>query len=275
MRANVLKSLLADHGISPLKARGQHFLLDDAVIVKMIDAAGIVKGDAVVEIGPGPGILTEALVAAGAGVVAVELDPALADLVESRFDKEQVRVIRRDARHVSNAELLHALGDPASYKVVANIPYGITSDTIVKFLREAPLPTSMTLMVQREVADRIIASPPDMSALAVTVQCLSDAKKIANVPAGAFLPPPKVDSAVIHITMKAAASVPDPVVEEALRLAHAAFTERRKQLRNTLTRLYPENRLNTAISEAGSRLEERPERLTAAQWIALARALTR
>lgn len=274
MDVNALKTLLADHGIDPLKARGQHFLLDGAVIEKMLAAADARAGDAVVEIGPGPGILTEALVAAGAGVVAVEIDPALADLVAARFDAAQVTVIRRDARRVPNAELLDALGNPASYKLVANLPYGITSETIVKFLREEPLPASVTLMVQREVADRVIASPPRMSALAVTVQLLSDATKVVNVPAGAFLPPPKVDSAVIHMSVHAFEGRERRVVDEALRLAHLAFRERRKQLKNTLAGTYPEERLNHAFSAADIAPSERPERVSVAQWRRMADALT-
>ena len=274
MNAQELRSLLEAHDIRPLKARGQHFLLDEAVIDLMVETAKVEAGDAVVEIGPGPGVLTDALVARGAKVVAVELDPGLASIVASRFDEAQVTLMRRDAREVSNAELLAAFDGATEYKVVANLPYAITSATVVRFLREAPPPTSVTLMVQREVADRIAAEPPRMSALAVTAQTFAKVRKVRNVPAGSFLPPPKVDSAVIHMIRRTDLPADIRPVEAALRLAHLAFGAPRKQLRNSLRGATDQATLEKAFVEAKIDPATRPERMTADDWSRLFAAIT-
>lgn len=285
MDANALRDLLAPYGIRPLKDRGQHFLLDDRVVERMVDAAAVAPGDRVLEIGPGPGILTAALLSKGAEVVAVELDLKLQALLRGRFGAEpRFRLVEGDALGFPNADLVarfpaSAGSPPATYKVVANLPYNITSDALRKFLLEDPVPSSVTVMIQREVADRILAAPGDMSALAVFVRTFGEVGRVANVPAGAFLPPPKVDSAVIHITRKSRSSLDEffrPVGEERyFSVVRAAFAGKRKQLRNSLKGLAAsESALNAAFLRSGVPPERRPEELTVEQWRSLASALT-
>ncbi|MEY4745065.1 MAG: hypothetical protein RL272_1010, partial [Candidatus Parcubacteria bacterium] len=175
MDANELRDLLAPYGIRPVKDRGQHFLLDDRVVERMADAAGVAAGERVVEIGPGPGILTSVLLGRGAEVVAIELDLKLRSLLQARFGADpRFRLLEGDVRSFSNGDIASrfsaADGGPAAYKVVANLPYNITTDVLRKFLLEPPMPSSVTVMVQREVADRILAQAGDMSALAVFVR---------------------------------------------------------------------------------------------------------
>ncbi len=280
MDANALRDLLAPYGIRPLRDRGQHFLLDDRVVERMVDAAGVGPGDRVVEIGPGPGILTAALLEKGAEVVAVELDMKLQALLRARFGgNRRFRLLKGDALSYKNADLVANFPSAPSYKVVANLPYNITTDALRKFLQEAPVPASITVMIQREVADRILAAPGDMSALAVFVRTLGDAARVVNVPAGAFLPPPKVDSAVIHITRKSESALAGffSAVDEAryFRIVRAAFSGKRKQLKNSLKGFASsEKALKWAFIGTGIAPERRPEELSVGQWRALAAALT-
>lgn len=282
MDANALQELLAPYGIRPLRDRGQHFLLDDRVVGRMVEAAAVAPGDRVVEIGPGPGILTAALLAKGAEVVAVEIDLKLRSLLRDRFGAEpRFRLVEGDALGFPTADLSSRFsgGGTAPYKVVANLPYNITSDALRKFLREDPVPSSVTVMIQREVADRILAAPGDMSALAVFVRTFGDVARVTNVPSGAFLPPPKVDSAVIHIVRKSREALLEffrPVGEERyFTVVRTAFAGKRKKLRNSLQGLATsEKALNEAFLRAGIAPERRPEELTVEQWRALASALT-
>lgn len=312
MSPSDLKTLFARFGVRPIRDRGQHFLLDDAVVGKMCDAAGIASGDRVVEIGPGPGILTEELLRRGAHVTAIELDKKMVDILRDRFEKvtilgigteaeirrkgppdehlgrfsgtllgtvpagmrigDGLTVIHADARSVRNAEL-----GSTPYKVVANLPYGITSATIEKFLLEEPRPVSITLMIQREVAERVAAKAGSMSLLAVLCQALAEVAVVARVPSASFLPPPKVDSAVVHFRLRSAeesASVfrgasPSRVFS----LTAAAFAASRKQLKNTLRAVAADDRLAAAFAAAKVRPESRPEELRVEDWVNLAKAL--
>lgn len=284
MDARALRDLLEPYGVRPLRDRGQHFLLDDRVVARIVEAAKIAPGDRVVEIGPGPGILTAALLAKGAEVVAIELDLKLQALLRDRFGAEpRFRLCEGDALGFPNADIVSRFSGPAavapSYKMVANLPYNITSDALRKFLREEPTPSSVTVMIQREVADRILAAPGDMSALAVFVRTFGDVVRVVNVPAGAFLPPPKVDSAVIHIARKSRGTLEEffrPVGEDRyFSVVRSAFAGKRKQLRNSLKGLAgSEKALNEAFLRAGIAPERRPEELSVEQWRSLASVLT-
>lgn len=283
MTAEELRALLEPHGIRPLRDRGQHFLLDDRVVERMVDAAGVRPGSRVLEIGPGPGILTSRLLDAGADVVAVEIDVKLRALLATRFGtRPGFRLLDGDARAFSNAMLVDAFSTGAigPYSLVANLPYAITSETLRKFLLEDPAPAAIVVMIQREVADRILAKPGDMSALAVMVQAMGDVTRVANVPAGSFFPPPKVDSAVIHIMRKTDAMLAQTFAgttrERFLAITQAAFAGKRKQLRNTLRPLArDENSLNKAFLESKIAPTRRPEELSLEEWTRLTAALTR
>src|SRR3989338_2216918 len=177
----------------------QNFLQDQSVIKRMIEAAEIQKGETILEIGPGTGVLTQALVEAGARVIAVERDPDLIPALRERFGESAT---------IAEGDILRLTQDPVlglnhgKYKLVANLPYHITSPILERFLSHAPKPTRMVVMVQKEVADRIVGKPPDMSVLSVACQLYAEAKRLFVVPAGAFRPMPKVDSAVVCLDLR-------------------------------------------------------------------------
>jgi 16S rRNA (adenine1518-N6/adenine1519-N6)-dimethyltransferase len=271
MTSAELNALLAPYGISPVRDRGQHFLLDEGVVAKMVDAAEVREGDEVLEIGPGPGILTAALLDRGASVTAVELDVRLEKLLQERFAGRRLRLILGDARAIDTASL------PQPYKLVANLPYNITSAVLEKFLLAERKPVSMTVMVQKEVAERIAAKPGEMGSLSVLCQALAETRKVANVPKHVFFPPPKVESAVVHLRLRSAdelaALFPGTTWEKALKLSRSAFAHPRKQLKNTLLAVADAARLEKAFAAAGIAAAARPETLTVADWGRLAAAL--
>lgn len=279
MTADELRTLLAPYGVRPIRDRGQHFLLDDRVVAAMADAAGVAPGVCVVEVGPGPGILTRELLSRGARVLAVELDLKLAKLLQDRFGGEpRFTLVQGDVLGVPNETLAASCGG-GGYRVVANLPYAITSDALRKFLLASPWPDSMTVMIQREVADRILAPAGEMSAIAVLVRTLGDVRRVVNVPAGSFFPPPRVDSTVIHIARKSLAELDrffgEVSPERHFAIVRAAFAGKRKQLKNSLKGSgIDENRLTKAFSRSGVRPDARPETLTVEDWRRLVHELT-
>ncbi len=229
-----LREVIARHGLSASKALGQNFLFDEQLLDRIAAIPGNLSDKAVLEIGPGPGGLTRALLRAGARVTAIEMDrrclPALAELDEAF--PGQLRVIEGDALAMNHAELM---GEP--FAVVANLPYNVGTALLVRWLGGEQWPpawTSLTLMFQQEVAQRIVAAP-DTSAygrLAVLAQWRSRARLAMKVHRSAFTPPPKVMSAIVHIEpAKMPAGVSARVLE---RITEAAFGQRRKMLRQSL-----------------------------------------
>lgn len=214
------------------KSLAQHFLVDKRVLGRIIEAADISAGDTVVEVGPGRGLLTAALVSRAGSVVAVELDEALAASLEARFgDHDNLGIVVADARHVEIASLVP---DGRRYKVVANLPYYAASPIIRRFLEARHKPELMVVMVQREVARSMVASPGDMGLLSIAVQLYGSPRVVCSVPPRAFRPAPKVTSAVVRIDV-----YPQPVlaldsIEGFFELARAGFSAPRKQIRNSL-----------------------------------------
>ena len=232
-----LGGTLAAHGLLAKKSFGQHFLLDLNLTRKIARLAGPLEGRAVIEVGPGPGGLTRGLLEEGATVIAIEKDarflPLLADLAAAADGR--LSVIEADALAADEAALLtaHAPGLPA--KVVANLPYNIGAPLLVKWLHAAAMFESLTLMFQKEVAERIVASHgrSNFGRLGVLAQAVTTAEIVMTLPARAFTPPPKVDSAVVKLTPRP--DRPDPLVLAALeRVTQAAFGQRRKMLRSSL-----------------------------------------
>ncbi|KPJ86087.1 hypothetical protein AMJ57_00330 [Parcubacteria bacterium SG8_24] len=274
-----LKTILKEYGLRPLKSRGQHFLFDEGVVAAMADIAGIGPGDRVVEIGPGWGILTAELLERGARVTAVELDRRLHRLLTDRFGGAGLELRRGDIMKTTNRELSESFGPGKDgYKVVANLPYAITSPVIRKFLLEEPRPVSFTLLVQREVADRITARPGRMASLSVFVQSLADATKAFRVPRGSFYPQPKVDSAVLHVVLLNEAAERERLggVDRdcLLGVVQEAFSGRRKQLHNSLKKRLKGAEIEEVFRRAGIDPRERPENLSVGEWIRLTRALS-
>lgn len=263
-------ALLAAHGMPLSKLRGQHLLVDAAHLSRIVGAARLTPEAVVLEIGPGTGLLTERLLAAGARVTAVELDPRMANLLVARFAGEpRFTLVVGDAlREVRRLKM------PSGYAVVANLPYQITTPLLWELVgpdRPAEaLPAAVTVLVQKEVADRMLARLPRMNMLALLMQTYGAGERIAVVPPGAFLPPPRVTSAVVRFV---AASVKGR--ERLLSLAHAGFSAPRRLLAGNLAAAGIADRahLEAALAAAGLPGGVRAERLSVADWQRVAAAL--
>jgi 16S rRNA (adenine1518-N6/adenine1519-N6)-dimethyltransferase len=229
-----LREGLAAHGLDAKKAFGQHFLLDLNLTGKIARLAGPFDQGVVIEVGPGPGGLTRALLSAGARVIAIERDarfaPMLAELTEAA--EGRLKVIQGDALAMDETHLI-AAGEPV--RVVANLPYNISAPLLIKWLTGPLHPVSMTLMFQKEVADRITALPGQSAygRLSVIAQAVCEVETVMVLPARAFTPPPKVDSAVVRFAPKAERPS-DAVLGALQRVTAAAFGQRRKMLRSSL-----------------------------------------
>lgn len=267
-----LRETIARHGLSATKALGQNFLLDEQLLARIAAVPGSLDGHAVLEVGPGPGGLTRALLRAGARVTAIEMDrrclPALDELSEAFPGK--LRVIEGDALKLDHDALMGG----EAYAVLSNLPYNVGTALFTRWLGGEEWPprwTSLTLMFQQEVAQRIVAAP-DTSAygrLAVLAQWRSRARLAMKVHRSAFTPPPKVMSAIVHVQP---AAMPPGVRARVLeRVTEAAFGQRRKMLRQSLKGL--EGALG-ALETLGIDPQRRAETLTVDEFVALARALT-
>lgn len=258
----------------PTRRYGQHFLKDPRIIAKIVEGAGVSKDDAVLEIGPGRGILTRALAAAAKKVLTVEIDRRLHALLIEDGLPANVELLRGDALALDSADLAAKLG--ADWKLVSNLPYEITSKTLEKFLplraRTGTGPTSVTLMLQKEVGERILAKPGRMNRLALFCGYYAEPRVLFSVPRGAFSPPPKVDSCVIRLDVRTAPLLSP--AEEALffRLIAAAFASKRKQIKNSFGSLLGSAAADR-LTAAGLSPEARPEEITLNQWVTLARRM--
>ncbi len=227
-----IPDLLRRHGLTPRKGLGQNFLINSAILQRVVDAAAIAPGDVVLEIGPGVGNLTRLLAASARQVTAVELDKDLLPVLHEVLAAcPNVRLLSGDILQVNPADLFSASG----YLVVANIPYNITSAIIRHLLEAAVKPQRMVLTVQREVAERIVAAPGELSLLALSVQVYGSPRLMAHIPAGAFYPAPDVDSAVLRIDLYPQPLIPPAQLPIFFRLTKAGFSQKRKTLRNALS----------------------------------------
>ncbi len=267
-----LREVIAKHGLSASKALGQNFLFDAQLLDRIAGIPGDLDGKAVLEIGPGPGGLTRALLRAGAHVTAIEMDqrclPALAELSEA-FPRK-LRVIEGDAMKLDHGKLMGS--EP--YAVVANLPYNVGTALFTRWLSGEAWPpqwTSLTLMFQQEVAERIVAQPGGSTygRLAILAQWRSDAKLAMKVHRSAFTPPPKVMSAVVHISP---GEMPDGVSPRILeRLTEAAFGQRRKMLRQSLKGVPG---AVDALEKLGIEATRRAETLSVKDFVAIAKRLS-
>jgi 16S rRNA (adenine1518-N6/adenine1519-N6)-dimethyltransferase len=252
-----LREALAAHGLAAKKSFGQHFLLDLNVTRKIARLAEVGADDVVIEVGPGPGGLTRALLETGARIIAVEKDPRFQPLLAELAGAAEGRlsVIEADALAVDEAALFAEAGR-AGGAIVSNLPYNVGTPLLVKWLTGAFTPDAMTLMFQKEVALRIAAAPgaDDYGRLSVLAQATCDARLVMEAPARAFTPPPKVDSAVVRLTPRA--DRPSPERLKALeRVTRAAFGQRRKMLRSSLKPLGGEALCERAGIDAKARAE--------------------
>jgi len=263
---------------------GQNFLRDEKVLKKIIDSANLSTDDLVIEIGPGGGLLTEALAKKCKKIVAIEIDGSLCTLLRNRFsNKKNVEIINANILKIDLRQLISNFQIPISnkipgskfqipnfpYKVIANLPYYITSPIIRLFLESEFPPQEMILMVQKEVAERIIAKPGQMSVLAVSVQYYAAAELLFAVSKNSFFPVPEVDSAVIRITRN-----PEPVarsseeVKKFFRVVRAVFSAKRKTLVNNLSSSFHLNKkeVEEKIKKIGLNPKVRAQELSVEEW---------
>jgi 16S rRNA (adenine1518-N6/adenine1519-N6)-dimethyltransferase len=261
-----VSALLREHGIAPSKALGQNFLVDPNTARRIVRLANVLDADRVVEIGPGLGSLTLCLLDAGARVTCVELDRRLAAVLAEVTDR-RCKIVVGDALDVDLEQLCE--GGPG-VRVVANLPYNVAVPLVVRFLEHAPSVSSMLVMVQAEVAERMAASAGDdaYGAVSVKVAYHATAVVVGRVPRTVFLPEPKVDSALVALERRTTVAVDPAVVPEARLFAvvRAAFAHRRKMLRRSLDGVVtPE-----AFERAGVAPTQRPEELDVAAFGRLA-----
>jgi len=274
VKVQEIKELLTRYGVRPSKGLGQHFLIDESVLEHILSAAQLSAQDTVLEIGPGLGVLTRALAEGAGRVVAVELDERMVTILRERLaDFNNLEIVQGDILELAPA----ALVAPASqYKVVANLPYYITSAVLRHLLEAAGKPELIVVTVQLEVAQRILAQPGDMSLLAVSVQFYGQPELVTRVPAGAFWPPPQVDSAVLKIQVYEHPPVMVDDVGWFFQVVRAGFGQRRKQLKNALAAGLHRHRdeVATALKTAGVDPRRRAETLNLEEWAAVAEALS-
>jgi 16S rRNA (adenine1518-N6/adenine1519-N6)-dimethyltransferase len=259
-----IAALLRAHGVAPSKRLGQHFLADGNITRKIVGLAGVGPGDQVVEVGAGTGTLTRALAAAGAHVVAYEVD---AGLLEVLADTTPGLDVELRAVDVTEVDLASDLGD-GKWAMVANLPYNVGTPLLLDALRRAPRIERFVVMVQREVADRLVAEPgrPEYGLPSVVAGIHSAAHLAFRVPPQVFYPPPNVESAVVVLDR-----VPAPEESErAIELAAAGFNQRRKMLRRSLSAVFEDP--EPILREAGIDPTARAEDLAPSDYLRLARS---
>lgn len=263
---------LRKNRIKPTRSMGQNFLTSTEVVEEIVEIAGVRPGDLVIEIGPGMGILTRQLLTAGARVVGVELDRELADLLRRELGEvERFSLVERDARYLETTEITH--GDP--YQVVANLPYSVATVIIRALMESSAPPTRMTVMVQKEVAERMTAEPGEMSLLGLATGLYADAHIAMIVPPDVFLPPPKVDSAIVVLDARKTLPGTDASRDRMFELATMAFQRKRKTLSNGLAQGLgvAKAEIDAVLGDIGIDGMRRPQTLAVDEWLRVAEAI--
>lgn len=276
-----LRSVLRRFGMQPTKKLSQNFLVDRDVLEAIVDAADLTNESRVLEVGAGTGVLTRELIQRARHVVAVEVDARAVPLLhEVVGEAKNITLLTADVMRLTPAQLAEAFGQtlakPLRYDIVANLPYHLTSHFLQHFLEFSLPPQSLTLLLQREVAERIAAQPGDMSLLALSVQVYGEPTVVATVPKTAFWPVPSVDSAILRLDRHEKPRWPDAVRDQCFRLAKFGFAHRRKTLVNSLRgglRL-PADKIVAALQHCKLQATVRAQELTLEDWLALAETLT-
>ncbi len=260
------KMALAKHGFHFTHSLGQNFILDDDLVENIVYAAQVAENENVLEIGPGAGVMTRHLAEAGANVIAVELDESLRPVLDAVLGGAQrAKVVFGDAMKIDIAELMQ--GKP--YRVIANLPYYITADVVLRMLTQAHKPQKITIMVQKEAAERMMAKMGSKiwCALSATVQYFGKVSVLMEVPPEAFTPRPHVDSALIEIELYKEMPVKAENEKMMLRVINACFAMRRKTLLNNLCASFSVSREKAAqwLSDAGLDAKVRGEAITLEQ----------
>ena len=265
-----LKNLLREHRIYPKKRFGQNFLIDKRVLKKIIKVADLKRRDSVLEIGPGTGSLTVELAKRVKKVIAIEKDKKMVEFLKELLECwniRNVRIMKGDILEIGNWKLEIR----NSYKVVANLPYYIVPPVIRKFLENKNPPKEMILMVQKEVAQRTCAKPPNMNLLAVSVQFYSKPEIISFVSKSSFWPQPKVDSAILKIVPRKSTLLSASIRGRFFRIAKAGFSQPRKQIINNLTKglKIDREKIKNWLLKNKIRVSQRAENLSLKDWLNL------
>jgi 16S rRNA (adenine1518-N6/adenine1519-N6)-dimethyltransferase len=256
------------------KGLGQHFLVDRGVLEKIISAAELAYTDTVIEVGPGLGVLTKELVKEAGKVIAVEADPKLASSLQKRLSKfANLTVINADILRLDPLELIDR---KRHYKVVANLPYYIAAPILRHFLEASLKPRLMVVMVQKEVGQSMVAAPGNLSIFAISVQLYGKPTIVDYVPAQSFYPPPKVDSAIVHIEVYPKPAVEVENIAGFFEIVKAGFSAPRKQIRNSLALGLQLDSAEVVelLQQAGVAPQRRPETLSLGEWASLHRTFT-
>lgn len=274
-RPSELKAFLQSLGIGAKKSLSQNFLIDGNIIRKIVATAEITPGDVVLEIGPGPGALTEALLDAGARVIAVEKDALLAEQLRRLCaDESQLIILSEDALHLELDSLLpQFLAKGQKVKLVANLPYQLTTPLITRYTQRFDFFSQLVVMVQLEVARRFVAEPatPDYGSISVFLRFYASPSFAFTVNRNCFYPAPKVDSAVVNLPLH-----PPPLTEDSesfFKMTRTAFGKRRKMLRGSLKELYGAEKVIEALQQLGLPDTTRPEELSLDQHLQLFKIL--
>jgi 16S rRNA (adenine1518-N6/adenine1519-N6)-dimethyltransferase len=264
-----IRKLLSTHNMRPHKSFGQNFLIDRSVLQTIVDAAEINPDDEILEVGAGTGVLTQELARHARHVVAVEVErDMLVLLKETTSNYPNVELVAGNLLHIDPVKTF----GQATYKLVANLPYYITAPTFRHFLESSHPPRLLIVMVQLEVAQRITAGPGDLSLLGVSVQFYGQPRIVARVPSQAFYPAPKVDSAILRVDVHPQ-QTPLSLEERNrfFRVVQAGFSERRKQLHNSLTHSlhYKNEHVRSWLAMAEIEASRRAETLSIAEWLRL------
>jgi len=280
------KGLLRHFDLQARKGLGQHFLIDEEVLKLITSAAELTPTDVIIEIGPGLGVLTRELAGQAGWVVTIELDNKLAAILKQTLASfNNVAIINADILSVDPAALLQeqkarfppAIDSPFSYKVVANLPYYITSPVLRHFLEASVKPQTMVLMVQKEVAEAIVAEPGQMSLLSISVQFYGEPRIVSYVPARCFYPAPEVDSAILRVKLYPQPAVAVADKESFFGLVRAGFSASRKQIANSLAQGLGLSKAEVLplLEKASIVPQRRAETLTLEEWAQLWQVFTR
>lgn len=265
----VLTLLLEKHNIYPSKRLGQNFLIDKNILDKIVATSDLSEHDTVIEVGPGVGVLTQELATRVKRVIAIEKDRKMCEILQEVLkDFHNVEIVNED---ILKWDICRVCDTRQNYKVIANLPYYITSPVIRKFLESPLSPEFMVFMVQKEVGERIIAKPPHMSILAVSVQLYAEPKIVARVSKNCFLPAPTVDSAIVKITIRNSSDQRAIDKHAFFQLVKAGFAQKRKLLISNIVNGLSIKReiVERAFEKAKVNIQARAQELATDQWITL------
>lgn len=263
------QALINTLDLRPSKGLGQHFLFERGVVQRMVRMAGVGADDLVLEIGPGLGILTSELLGRARQVTAIELDGRLAAHLRDLFcDDPRLQLVQGNALEIATADVL-PVGEP--FTVVANLPYAVGAAILRHLLEQERRPQRLTVMLQMEVAQRIVAEPPAMSVLGIATRFYAEPRIGFNVPPTVFIPPPTVESAIAILNVREEPPLPSPYHERFFRIVNAGFRQRRKQVANSLASELPlpKEIVTDWLSSAGINPSRRPQTLELDEWVAL------